>query len=798
MARMPTPGSDNGKWGQILNDYLSQSHNPDGTIKVGAVSKSDVGLGNVDNTSDANKPVSVATQAVLAEKLNTADLDTQTATKISNNTSATNTAVAAQIDQRIASAKIGNGYFDKAFATPGSDDTPAITVSTTSIISGGTTTRPLALTSDTSKADWENDTHFRYDGAPSGYLASGFMQVPYVPVNDSGTDSDGTFSTRVHFVTPYTDTVEISFKPPAVDGNAYRLWVNNQPLTIPAQRLNGLATAQEYFLQLVFPRARRRLITWENGSRDLFGGVRLASGTVPTRPIVDTSFKIAFLGDSYTMGASEVGRIETWCNWAARLLGATDFAIFGIGGTGFEAGGGAPNKGPYAGRVQAIIDYNPDLVIVQGTINDDQPYDSGVEDAAFDVLSTLKEALPAVIVTGVTTPPYTKTNGDTRDYDGGNESVRGAALRAGVRFIDPQADAAIGNGWFDVTAADGDPTDFISDEVHPNLDGHLSIAQHYYDASGPYTPSAAAASVQTALELSADLDFAQVNDDITITATLAPGTLTGTIKFSSGADILGTEALVAGAASITTSWSSAGLHTIDALFTPDAPGVNSATASMQFPVIDGYSLGANDYTHRWIASDIVAADGTVVTSLNDHAGDDPLARAASDDTQFTIQTENGARFVRVTADSTSGKLSAPGATDAITTIGIMRHTKVGRVPLQSNFYNFMRQGNGNWVAQGTGASSTLTSGGTQWVIAAFIGDAANSSIRVGDNVADAGTITAPGSGSSYSAGVNVLSSTLDASGTTFEFAELITYNRHLTNEELTTIFTAIAANSPLV
>lgn len=39
MARLPIPGSDKGSWGQVLNDYLSQSHNADGTIKDGAVSE---------------------------------------------------------------------------------------------------------------------------------------------------------------------------------------------------------------------------------------------------------------------------------------------------------------------------------------------------------------------------------------------------------------------------------------------------------------------------------------------------------------------------------------------------------------------------------------------------------------------------------------------------------------------------------------------------------------------------------------------------------------------------------------
>jgi hypothetical protein len=65
MARLPQVGSDDGTWGDVLNTFLSVSHNSDGTIKSGAVTKSDVGLSNVDNTSDAAKPVSTATQTAL-------------------------------------------------------------------------------------------------------------------------------------------------------------------------------------------------------------------------------------------------------------------------------------------------------------------------------------------------------------------------------------------------------------------------------------------------------------------------------------------------------------------------------------------------------------------------------------------------------------------------------------------------------------------------------------------------------------------------------------------------------------
>lgn len=45
MARLPQVGGDTGNWGNILNDFLSQAHNANGTIKSGAVSNAAIGSG---------------------------------------------------------------------------------------------------------------------------------------------------------------------------------------------------------------------------------------------------------------------------------------------------------------------------------------------------------------------------------------------------------------------------------------------------------------------------------------------------------------------------------------------------------------------------------------------------------------------------------------------------------------------------------------------------------------------------------------------------------------------------------
>lgn len=136
MSRLPTPGSDNGTWGVVLNDFLSVAHGTDGTLAAGSVvdativdgtialpklastiqtslgkadtalqtaTSSTVGLGNVDNTSDVNKPVSTATQTALDAKLASTALDSSVATLVGGSSS-----TATAIDTKISAATGGS------------------------------------------------------------------------------------------------------------------------------------------------------------------------------------------------------------------------------------------------------------------------------------------------------------------------------------------------------------------------------------------------------------------------------------------------------------------------------------------------------------------------------------------------------------------------------------------------------------------------------------------------------------------------------------------------------------------
>jgi hypothetical protein len=73
MSRLPIPGSDDNTWGTILNDFLSQSHAPNGSIKDGSIGESQLAAG-VTTKLNAPAPVTSVNGHVGAVALTAADV----------------------------------------------------------------------------------------------------------------------------------------------------------------------------------------------------------------------------------------------------------------------------------------------------------------------------------------------------------------------------------------------------------------------------------------------------------------------------------------------------------------------------------------------------------------------------------------------------------------------------------------------------------------------------------------------------------------------------------------------------
>lgn len=83
-----TPSSDLANWTQLLSSASIVSVN--GQTGVVSLTANDIGLGNVSNTSDVNKPISTATQSALNLKVDSSSLSTALSTKQDTLVSATN------------------------------------------------------------------------------------------------------------------------------------------------------------------------------------------------------------------------------------------------------------------------------------------------------------------------------------------------------------------------------------------------------------------------------------------------------------------------------------------------------------------------------------------------------------------------------------------------------------------------------------------------------------------------------------------------------------------------------------
>lgn len=74
MARLPTPGSDDGQWGDLLNEYLQVTHNSDGTLKDAIVPKAKLASGvqtSLDLADNATVPTGGNNGQILAKASNT-------------------------------------------------------------------------------------------------------------------------------------------------------------------------------------------------------------------------------------------------------------------------------------------------------------------------------------------------------------------------------------------------------------------------------------------------------------------------------------------------------------------------------------------------------------------------------------------------------------------------------------------------------------------------------------------------------------------------------------------------------
>jgi lysophospholipase L1-like esterase len=205
-------------------------------------------------------------------------------------------------------------------------------------------------------------------------------------------------------------------------------------------------------------------LTDENaGFRPAIVSPGLAGSEYPTwaGATTDAPF-VSFIGDSWTDGAGATDKVG-YAYLTGRQLGWTH-RVLGVGGSGYVRGG-AGNV-PFDERILPAVSDNPDVVVIQGSINERRTPLPELAAAVEDTLTRLIRAAgpdTAVVVLGASHVPGVPV----AVVDEINDVVRAEAARQGLPFVDVAAEV-----WSDPA----DPS-IWSDPYHVNDAGARQIAE---------------------------------------------------------------------------------------------------------------------------------------------------------------------------------------------------------------------------------------------------------------------------------------------------------------------------------
>jgi len=519
--------------GATLTAHTGNTSNPH------VVTKAQVGLSNADNTSDSAKPISVATQAALNLKANSADLGTAAYT---NSTAYATAAQGAKADSAVqpgravtagtgltgggdlsadrtlalsdgsvaslakADVSLSEDDIVTALSVPGSDlrravDRPLVRGLTSPNPTGVRLSKLLGVMASPPAAP-------TFTGGVTD-VVSGIAGAIRIGVDDpawrefggitaavgNGVDASfvvGRYVSTLATSQPFWRDIETDAQVFEIitkaNGGKFLVYVDGEAVAASLVTTGGNTNyaAWKYTLAAT----GRKRITIFVAEKTWFGGMFVGPTDSVRRSSYPIGPRVIWLGDSYVGGGGitntnahhqltyEVGRILGWMDvWAS-----------GLGGTGFRNPNLTDGRVIYGDRVAAdVIAYAPDIVIVSGSLNDDGYPGLSLasqQAAASAVLSVIRSALPTVTLVGVTA---FHQNGSPTVNTLTNRDGNLVAMRQYCDLvIDPIGAISPGPselGWITGTGKVGAPTGvgtadrlIAADGVHPSDAGHAELA----------------------------------------------------------------------------------------------------------------------------------------------------------------------------------------------------------------------------------------------------------------------------------------------------------------------------------
>jgi lysophospholipase L1-like esterase len=171
---------------------------------------------------------------------------------------------------------------------------------------------------------------------------------------------------------------------------------------------------------------------------------------------------VTFLGDSWTDGWGATA-LRGYAVLTGEQLGWQYWAL-GVGGSGYDV----PGRGAtFDQRVDRAVETHPDVIVVQGSLNEFNSTPEALTVAADQTLAHLKAAASShtrILVLGSSYAPAVPD----ATIDWINADLQAAAAKAGLPFVNPAAE-----NWTDAK----NPA-IWADPYHPNDAGYQLVADH--------------------------------------------------------------------------------------------------------------------------------------------------------------------------------------------------------------------------------------------------------------------------------------------------------------------------------
>lgn len=243
-------------------------------------------------------------------------------------------------------------------------------------------------------------------------------------------------STNVRFSTPLATTMEFVLigttleiqwiAAGATSTDSFWIWVDGKPTTTaPASTGFTTSLGTLVFTKLVFGDSGPRTITIHSNAVNSLQAVIVPITSSVTEP--NKKLRGLFIGDSFMAGITSpvITPFEYQAYQVSRLLGC-EASVYAQGGTGYVAAITFTTPFGSSARTSYATAYNPDFIVISGSVNDDGS--SGIGAAVTAAINAFATACPNVPIIVFGPQPNSATGTLSSNRQSNNNAVITAAL----------------------------------------------------------------------------------------------------------------------------------------------------------------------------------------------------------------------------------------------------------------------------------------------------------------------------------------------------------------------------------